>query len=83
MKNWSGLSSRDTGDIEQGRRVQVDLLPSIKVLSSGNYTDPNVAHPISTFKSPLVVRESTIAGKPTVIGVYLIWVGAPPPSFCH
>ena len=47
--------------------MEVDHVPRVSVLTETDYTDPEAPKPPSTFKAPLVVRESAVAGK--MIGI--------------
>ncbi|XP_023933475.1 uncharacterized protein LOC106176487 [Lingula anatina] len=54
---------RNTGDTAAARRVQVDQVPSVNILS-GNTDIPqsDQERPGHRFKSPMVIREAAVAG---------------------
>ncbi|CAH1783295.1 unnamed protein product [Owenia fusiformis] len=59
-------SLRNSGSVQAASTVAVDHPPSSIILSGTDITDPSLKKPPDRFKSPMVVRESTIAGSSNV-----------------
>ncbi len=63
---------RDTGNVEQARRVNIDQVPTVQILTGGAHYTDSASPPHAKHKSPLVIKENAIAGRLTSFHTVLI-----------